>query len=51
MNSKTVFKIIAKVNQLILPSLTKKRVDLSKATKIQMAVFGWRLYITKKALD
>ncbi|MDC1470081.1 SsrA-binding protein [Flavobacteriaceae bacterium] len=51
MNSKTVFKIIAKVNQLILPSLTKKRVDLSKATKIQMALFGWRLYITKKALD
>ncbi|MDB4094309.1 SsrA-binding protein [Flavobacteriaceae bacterium] len=51
MNSKVAFKIIAKVNKLILPSLTKKRVDLSKASKSQMALFGWRLYITKKALD
>jgi len=26
-------------------------VDLSKASKSQMALFGWRLYVTKKALD
>tara|TARA_B110000967_G_C18684258_1_gene459693 strand:+ start:293 stop:448 length:156 start_codon:yes stop_codon:yes gene_type:complete len=51
MNSKAIFKIIAKINALVLPSLTKKRVDLSKATKSQMALFGWRLYVTKKALD
>jgi hypothetical protein len=51
MNSKAIFKTLAKVNKWILPSLTKKRVDLSKATKLQMALFGWRLYVTKKALD
>ena len=51
MNSKAVFKILAKLNKHILPSLTKKRVDLSKATKSQMALFGWRLYVTEKALD
>jgi hypothetical protein len=51
MNSKLLFKILARVNKWVLPSLTKKRVDLSKATKLQMALFGWRLYVTKKALD
>ncbi|MFT5216440.1 MAG: hypothetical protein ACI83H_001563 [Glaciecola sp.] len=48
---KQLFKILAKVNKTILPSFTKQRLDLSKATKLQMAVFGWRLYITKRALD
>ena len=51
MNSQTFFKVLAKVNKRLLPSLTKKRVDLVKATKLQMALFGWRLYVTKKALD
>jgi hypothetical protein len=51
MNSKTLFKALAVVNKWALPSLTKKRVDLSKATNLQMALFGWRLYVTKKALD
>jgi len=51
MNSKALFKTLARVNKLVLQSLTKKRVDLSKATKLQMALFGWRLYVTKKALD
>jgi hypothetical protein len=48
---KQLFKILAKVNKTILPSFTKQRLDLSKASKLQMAVFGWRLYITKRALD
>jgi len=51
MNSKTGFKILARLNKYLLPSLTKKRVDLSKASKSQMALFGWRLYVTKNALD
>ena len=51
MNSQKIFKVLAKVNKRLLPSLTKKRVDLVKATKLQMALFGWRLYVTKKALD
>jgi len=39
------------VNKLILPSYSKQRLDLSKATKLQMAIFGWKLYVTKNALD
>ena len=51
MKSKKMFKVIARINKLLLPSLTKKRVDLAKATKLQMILFGWRLYVTKKAVD
>jgi len=48
---KQFFKILAKVNKTVLPSFTKQGLDLSKATKLQMAIFGWRLYVTKRALD
>ncbi|WP_412986203.1 SsrA-binding protein [Pontimicrobium sp. IMCC45349] len=48
---KQVFKFLAKVNKALLPSYTKQRLDLTKATKIQLAIFGWRLYVTKRALD
>ncbi len=46
-----MFKIIAKINKLLLPSLSKKQVDLSKARKWQLALIAWRFYITKKALS
>jgi len=49
--SKFIFKILAKFNKLILPSYTKQHLDLSKATKLQLAIFGWKLYVTKRALD
>jgi hypothetical protein len=49
--TKQAFKILAKINKAILPSYTKQRLDLSKATKLQLAIFGWRLYVTKRALD
>jgi hypothetical protein len=48
---KQFFKILAKINTIVLPSFTKRQLDLSKATKLQMAIFGWRLYVTKRALD
>ena len=48
---KQLFKILAKVNKAILPSYTKQRLDLSKANKLQMAIFGWKLFVTKNALD
>jgi len=48
---KSLFKFLAKINKLILPSFSKRQVDLTKATKLQLAIFGWRLYVTKKALD
>ncbi|AXP81832.1 hypothetical protein CJ739_2766 [Mariniflexile rhizosphaerae] len=48
---KQVFKFLAKVNKLILPSYSKKQLDLAKATKLQMAIIGWRWFVTKNALD
>jgi hypothetical protein len=47
---KTLFKLIAKANKAILPSYSKKQLDLSKASKLQLAIIGWRVYITKNAL-
>lgn len=49
--NKKIFTLLAKVNKAILPSYTKQRLDLSKASKVQLAIFGWRLYVTKRALD
>ncbi len=48
---KQLFKFLATLNKAVLPSFTKRRLDLSKATKLQMTIFGWRLYVTKRALD
>ncbi len=48
---KAFFKIIAKLNKLLLPSYTKKQLDLAKASKMQLAIIGWRYFITKKVLD
>ncbi len=46
-----MFKTLAKINKLILPSFTKKRMDLAKAKKWQMAIIGYRYYVTTRALD
>jgi len=48
---KSFFKFLAKMNKLILPSYTRKRLDLAKASKIQLAIIGWRYYVTTNALD
>jgi len=48
---KIFFKTLAKFNKTVLPSYTKQRLDLSKASKVQMAIFGYRLWVTKNALD
>ena len=45
-----MFRILAKINKIILPSFTKQRLDLSKAKKWQMAIMGWKYYVTKRAL-
>lgn len=45
------YKILAKINKAVLPSYTKKGLDLSKASKLQLAIIGWRYYVTKNALD
>lgn len=48
---KQLFKILAKINKTILPSFSKKQLELSKATKIQLIIIGWRAYVTKKSLN
>ncbi|RDK84715.1 SsrA-binding protein [Marinirhabdus gelatinilytica] len=48
---KQIFKALAKFNKKVLPSLTKKEVDLAKASKLQMALFAYKLWVTKNALD
>ncbi|MCH2218185.1 MAG: SsrA-binding protein [Flavobacteriales bacterium] len=48
---KSTFKLLAKLNKALLPSFTKRRLDLAKATKLQLAIIGWRTYVTLNSLD
>jgi hypothetical protein len=48
---KKFFKFLSKVNKQVLPSHSKKRLDLQKANNFQMAIIGWKLWVTKNALD
>ncbi|PKH69107.1 SsrA-binding protein [Flavobacterium sp. ALD4] len=45
-----MFKILAKINKLLLPSFSKQQMDLAKAKKWQMAIIGYRYYVTTRAL-
>lgn len=45
-----MFKVLAQINKLILPSFSKQRLDLAKAKKWQMALIGYRYYVTSRAL-
>jgi hypothetical protein len=45
-----MFLLLSKLNKLLLPSFTKQQLDLSKAKKWQMAIIGWRYYVTIRAL-
>ena len=46
-----MYKVLAKLNKILLPSFTKQRLDPSKAKKWQLAILAWRYYVTCKALD
>ena len=48
---KQLFKILAKLNKTLLPSFTKKELDISKASKFQLAIIGWRAFVTINSLD
>jgi hypothetical protein len=48
---KHIFKCLAKANKICLPSYSKKQLDLTKATKLQLAIIGWRAYATMQSLD
>jgi hypothetical protein len=45
-----MYKILAKLNKLLLPSFTKRGLNMAKAKKWQMAIIAWRYYVTSKAL-
>jgi len=47
---KLLFKILAKINKILLPSFTKKGLDMAKAKKWQLAIVGWRYFTTKNSL-
>lgn len=51
MMKKKAFKTFAKINKAILPSFTKKGLDISKASKLQLVIIGWRAFVTMKSLD
>jgi hypothetical protein len=46
-----MFKVLAKINKILLPSLTQQRLDITKAKKWQMALIGYRYFVTCRALD
>lgn len=48
---KQLFRTLAKINKTVLPSFTKKELDISKASKFQLAIIGWRAFVTMKSLD
>jgi hypothetical protein len=45
-----MYRFLAKINKLVFLSFTKQGLDLAKAKKWQMALIGWRYYVTKRAL-
>ncbi|MEM1121751.1 MAG: SsrA-binding protein [Bacteroidota bacterium] len=48
---KALYRLLAQLNKRLLPSFTKRGLDLAKAKKWQLAIIGWRYYVTKNALD
>lgn len=48
---KRFFRILARLNKKLLPSYSKKRLDLAKASTFQKAIIGWKLWVTKRAID
>ncbi|OIQ38148.1 MAG: SsrA-binding protein [Bacteroidetes bacterium MedPE-SWsnd-G1] len=47
---KQLFRTLAKINKILLPSFTKKGLDPTYAKKWQLAIIGWRYFVTKNSL-
>ena len=45
-----MYKFLARLNKWLLPSFTKRQLDMAKAKKWQLVIIAWRYYVTKKAL-
>lgn len=48
---KEMYKLLAKLNKLLLPSLTKSGLDITKAKKWQKALLAYRYFVTVKSLS
>ncbi len=48
---KKFFSILARLNKVLLPSLTKKGVDIMNLTTTQKLLLGWRTWVTKNSLE
>ena len=46
-----MYNLLAKLNKFILPSFSKKQLDLASASNFQLAIIGWRSFVTKKAIN
>lgn len=49
MMKKSLFKVLAKINKAILPRYSKK--DVTKLTKFEQAIVGYRYWVLINALD
>ncbi len=45
----SIFRGLSKLNKILLPNYTKKGLDLEKASKLQLAIIGWKTWVTKHA--
>lgn len=46
---KAFFKSLARINKLIMPRYSKR--DITKLSKFEKVMVGYRYYVTKNALD
>lgn len=46
-----MYKVLAKINKILLPSFTKQQLDPAKAKKWQLAILAYRYYVTSRALS
>ena len=51
MKKKYLFKILAILNKKLLPSLSKRRVNVYKLNRVQKLLLGYRYWVTKNSLD
>lgn len=49
MNKKQLFKILAKLNKVIMPRFSRK--DITRLSKIEKGLIGYRYWVTLNSLD
>ncbi|MCF6181769.1 SsrA-binding protein [Lutibacter sp.] len=47
---KKLFKTVAKLNKMVFPSFSKMGLEMQHAKKWQLAIIGWRYFVTKNSL-